>query len=317
MRFSDELRREAEPLWQAQHEHPFVRALGAGTLDPERFRFYIGQDYLFLVEYGRLLALACARAPRLALMTRFAELAHSTLHSELELHRASAAEAGISPEELAAEPMAPLTRAYTDFLLRTAALGDFAELVAGLLPCMWGYSELGRRLAERGLPANERYARWIEMYAAEEFAELADWCREACDEAAAGAGAETRRRMREAFLESSRYELAFWEAAWGLRAREQRPAWLTVLPPRRLSRTDATGSLRVRRGGVAGRLIGRSARRVGDGGCRAGAPERPEAGQGDPGDDHDRAERKRQIEALAVDRPALEQGEDREHEAEQ
>ncbi len=216
MRFSEELREAAAQIWEAQHEHPFVRGIGDGTLDPERFRFYIRQDYLFLIEYGRLLALACARAPRLALMQRFADLAQATLRTEMELHRAYAAEWGIAREQLEAEPIAPATRAYADFLLRTAALGDFGELVGALLPCMWGYSELGRRLAERGRPANELYARWIDMYAGEDFTKLASWCREVCDETAAGAGGEGHSRMREAFVESSRHELAFWDAAWQL-----------------------------------------------------------------------------------------------------
>jgi thiaminase/transcriptional activator TenA len=76
---------------------------------------------------------------------------------------------------------------------------------------MWGYSELGRRLAEGGLPDEPRYARWIELYASQEFAELADWCRTLVDDEAASAPAETRARMRDAFLESSRHELAFWD----------------------------------------------------------------------------------------------------------
>jgi thiaminase/transcriptional activator TenA len=216
MSFSDELREAATEIWEAQHEHPFVRGIGDGTLDPERFRFYVRQDYLFLIEYGRLLALACARAPRLELMQRFADLAQSTLRTEMELHRVYADEWGIPREELEVEPIAPATRAYADFLLRTAALGDFGELVAALLPCMWGYSELGRRLAERGRPANELYARWIDMYAGDDFSELASWCLKICDETAAGAGAEGRSRMRDAFVESSRHELAFWDAAWRL-----------------------------------------------------------------------------------------------------
>jgi thiaminase len=119
-----------------------------------------------------------ARAPRLELMERFAELAHSSLRTEMDLHRAYAADWGISRGELERERPHPATRAYTDFLLRTAALGDFSELVAALLPCMWGYSELGQRLAQDRRPAEERYARWIEMYSGEEFAKLARWCRE-------------------------------------------------------------------------------------------------------------------------------------------
>ncbi len=172
------------------------------------------QDYLFLIEYGRLLALACARAPRLELMERFAELAHSTLRTEMDLHRSYAAEWGISSEELERERPQAATRAYTNFLLRTAALGDFAELVAALLPCMWGYSELGQRLAHEQRPGEQRSARWIDMYSGEEFARRARWCCELCDEAAAGAGEETRGRMQDAFIVSSRYELDFWEAAW-------------------------------------------------------------------------------------------------------
>jgi thiaminase/transcriptional activator TenA len=174
----------------------------------------VRQDYLFLIEYGRLLALACARAPRLELMERFADLAQSTLRTEMQLHRAYAAERGISRAALEQERPHAATYAYTDFLLRTAVLGDFGELVAALLPCMWGYSELGQRLAQRPRPPDERYARWIEMYSGKEFATLAGWCRNVCDQTAADAGEAGRRRMREAFLASSRHELEFWEQAW-------------------------------------------------------------------------------------------------------
>lgn len=211
MAFADELRQAADPIWAAQHDHPFVRGIGTGELGAEKFRHYIRQDYLFLVDYARLLALGCARAPRLDEMTRFAELAGAVLGSELELHRAYAAEWGIGPAELEHERPTATTRAYTDFLLRVAALGDYAELVAALLPCMWGYHELAARLAEHGPPANELYARWVDEYAGAEFGRLAEWCRDLTD-----AAAETgdRDRMTEAFLVSSRYELAFWDASW-------------------------------------------------------------------------------------------------------
>jgi thiaminase/transcriptional activator TenA len=214
MAFSDELRDAAADIWEANLRHPFVLGIGDGTLDPERFRFYVRQDYLFLIEYGRLLALACARAPRLELMERFAELTHSTLLTEMDLHRSFSAEWGISRGELERERPHVATRAYTDFLLRTATLGDFAELIAALLPCMWSYSELGQHLAGHAAGADGRYARWIAMYADDDFARLAGWCRQVCDEVGAGASAQTRERMVDAFVASSRYELEFWDAAW-------------------------------------------------------------------------------------------------------
>ena len=213
-RFSDRLYRLAQPVWEAQHSHPFVQGIGDGSLDIEKFKFWVRQDYLFLIDYARLLALAVARAPDLDSMRRFADLVHGTLNVEMDLHRSYAAEFGISTAELEAEEKAPTTRGYTDFLLRVAALGEFSELIAALLPCMWGFSDLGQRLAQGPGPADERYAKWIEMYSSEEFAELADWCRALVDRVAAGLPEETLRRMEDAFLTSSRYELLFWEMAW-------------------------------------------------------------------------------------------------------
>ena len=82
----------------------------------------------------------------------------------------------------------PTTQGYTDFLVRTAAQGDFAELAAALLPCMWGYAEIGQALSARGRSPDDRYARWVQMYASAEFAELADWCRALVDRLGAGLG---------------------------------------------------------------------------------------------------------------------------------
>ena len=213
MEFSARLRLLADSVWQAQHRHPFVVGIGDGTLPLEQFQFWIRQDYLFLIEYCRLFGLAAARAPDLETLTRFADLLHATAWTEMDMHRSYAAQFGVSAEELEREEMAPATRAYTDFLVRVAATGDFAELVSALLPCIWGFSEIGQRLAETSRPTDHRYAAWIEMYASTEFAELAAWCRELLDRVAGGAGAETQRRMEDAFLTSSRYELAFWESA--------------------------------------------------------------------------------------------------------
>jgi thiaminase/transcriptional activator TenA len=215
-RYSDELRSLAGGIWEAQHAHPFVQGLGDGTLEVERFRHFLRQDYAFLIEYARLLSLACTRAPRLEWMRRFAELTASTLGTEMEMHREFALTLRVTPEELECERATPTTRAYTEFLLRTAALGDFAELVAALLPCMWGYAELGQAIAPR-IPGNP-YAAWIRTYTSEEFAAQAEWCRSLTDELAADLGEAGRARMLEAFLQSSRHELAFWDMAWELEA---------------------------------------------------------------------------------------------------
>ena len=147
-------------------------------------------------------------------MGTFAELLESTVNTEMDLHRSYAAEFDISEAELERTDPSPTTRAYTDFLVRTASHGTFGDLVAALLPCMWGFNETGRRLAEAGRPDHERYAAWIDTYAGEEFTELTEWCKALMDDVAADASAADRERYRDRFETSAQYEYLFWDAAW-------------------------------------------------------------------------------------------------------
>ena len=212
--FTDELFAAARPVWEAQLEHPFVRGIAAGDLDEEVFRHWVVQDYLYLMEFARVFAWAAAKADRLASMGWYAAALDLTLNTEMELHRAYAARFGISAEDLEAGAMWPTNRAYTDFLVRTAADGDLAELVAALLPCAWGYAWIGQRLAEDERPSDRRYADWIETYASAEFQTAAEWLRGEMNRLVVDVSAEKRDRLRELFLLSSRYEWRFWEMCW-------------------------------------------------------------------------------------------------------
>jgi len=214
MSFTDELASVGDPVWDAIVAHPMVERLGDGTLDEAPFRYWVCQDYVYLIEYARLFAYGAASAPTLDRMSTFAQLLDETLHTEMELHRGYAAEFDISEKELAETEPSPTTQAYTDFLIRTAATGSFGDLVAALLPCMWGYNVTGNRLAETGLPDDDRYAEWVETYSGEEFTELTNWCLELMDEVAAEATATDRERYRSLFRTSAKYEYLFWDAAW-------------------------------------------------------------------------------------------------------
>ena len=61
--FADSLCTAARPQLELQLAHPVVRGIGAGTLDERRFRHWLAQDYLFLLDYVRLFALAAAGPP--------------------------------------------------------------------------------------------------------------------------------------------------------------------------------------------------------------------------------------------------------------
>jgi thiaminase/transcriptional activator TenA len=214
MTFADQLYTAARPLWDAQLAHPFVKGIGDGSLPVERFARWVRQDYLYLKDYARVFAWAAAKADRLESMGWYAGVLHLTLNTEMGLHRAYAERFGISAEALEAEQAWPTTRAYTNFLIRTAADGDMADLVAALLPCAWGYVYIAQALAREKPPADRRYADWIAQYVSDEFVQAAEWLKAELNRLAEGTTAEKRARLTQIFLLCSRYELMFWEMCW-------------------------------------------------------------------------------------------------------
>ena len=212
--FVEQLKQEVKPQIDAQLEHPFVRGIANGSLDPKVFENWVKQDYRYLIEYARVFGFCAARADTLEAMTWYANALHLTLATEMDLHRQYAKRFGISAEELESTPMWPTTRAYTDFLVRFAQSGDYAEAVAALLPCTWGYVDLALELAKGKPPDDQRYADWITQYSAPEFVAASDWLKDEMERVAAGKNTTARDRLVDLFVTSCRYELAFWEMCW-------------------------------------------------------------------------------------------------------
>ena len=57
MKFSEVLFSEVKKIWDGYLEHPFVKGIGEGTLDKEKFKNYLIQDYLYLKDYAKVFAI--------------------------------------------------------------------------------------------------------------------------------------------------------------------------------------------------------------------------------------------------------------------
>ena len=86
-KFSDHLRALGDSIWEAQRNHPFVRGVGDGTLEVERLKFWVRQDYLYLIDYSRVYNLAAAKAPGPELSGWLTFHADYTLNKEMALHQ--------------------------------------------------------------------------------------------------------------------------------------------------------------------------------------------------------------------------------------
>jgi thiaminase/transcriptional activator TenA len=211
------MRRACAAEWELELAHPFLIGLADGTLPQASFRRYMIQDYLFLIAYARVLALASAKAPDLEGMGKLAELLHATLNVEMELHRGFAARVGIDRGELERAEMLPGCHAYTSHLLAVAWAQPPAVIAAALLPCQLGYAEIAQHLAERGESPVPEYAEWVRAYVADEYVSLAGWLAGYADRLASDASQTEWAAMVRAYQASLRYERGFWDMALGER----------------------------------------------------------------------------------------------------
>ena len=215
MSFSNHLRQLAKSSWEAQLTHPFVVALGNGTLSERKFKYYILQDARFLGDLSRVFAAGAVRAPDSDSALRFAELAEETITVEHRLHENYGMRWKMTAQQMTRVPMAPTTYAYTRHMLTVAHSGSAAEITVVALPCAWIYCVVGQHLLKKAPPPkNHPYRNWLMLYASPEFAAVQEWMRKKVDQWAKTAGAEEKQRMEDAFIISSRYEWMFWEMAW-------------------------------------------------------------------------------------------------------
>lgn len=214
-KFTDYLLRTGEKYWESYLHHPFVQGIGDGTLDTAAFRYYMCQDYVYLMDYAKLYAYGVIKARDLKTMELFSTVTEGLLHTEMELHRQYAARFDITQEELEQTEPSPMNIAYTKYMLSVAQTGSLAELVACLLPCIWGYAHIGKRLAKAGLPESQPlYHDWILMYASEEMDKMASWMAALMDELAEGVSEAERQVLEKHFITTTKFEYMFWEMSY-------------------------------------------------------------------------------------------------------
>ncbi|TMR09109.1 thiaminase II [Nonomuraea turkmeniaca] len=218
--FCDDMLLRTADLMSAIHDHPFNVALGDGTLDRDRFAFYIVQDGRYLEAFSKALATASARATHPADAAFFAQSAHTALAAERLLHAGYVEQLGADAAGIATSPTC---LAYASFLQATALAAPYPVLAAAVLPCFWIYQDVGTALLQRtGDVPDHPYRQWIDTYSDPGFAASVDRAKAIADRLAATAGQATTEAMAEAYCTAAAYEWMFWDSAW------RRETWPTT-----------------------------------------------------------------------------------------
>jgi len=214
MSLSARLREDAREIWEKIFNHPFVIELYKGILPPEKFKYYVIQDYNYLIGMAKAFSILATKAPDHNLLREALIVAHADATIELENYNKLLKKLGLSLEEVLATEPAPTNTAYVNHILATCMLGSPGECLAAILPCFWTYMEIPRvheKLIEEN--RNELYREWIETYRSKEYIELTLKLISLMDSYGAS---EEYSRLRKAFITSSRYEWMFWDMSYRL-----------------------------------------------------------------------------------------------------
>lgn len=219
MKLTERMHVAVADIWKACLEHPFVQGIGDGTLDVEKFRYFMLQDYLYLFDYARVFALGVVKAREPELMRTFARNVDAILGGEMKIHRAYMARLGIAEEQVFSVQPALDNLSYTHYMLAAAEAGGPMEIVAAILACSWSYAEIGQALDRiTGAAEHPFYGEWVRGYASEDYAQTNEALIELMDQLAEGCTEAQAARLVEIFVNCSRYELGFWDMAWEMRS---------------------------------------------------------------------------------------------------
>tara|TARA_E500000331_G_scaffold258765_1_gene249618 strand:+ start:107 stop:787 length:681 start_codon:yes stop_codon:yes gene_type:complete len=210
----DQLKANCTQDWTAYVEHDFVRQLGTGTLPEAAFREYLIQDYLFLIQFARAYALAVYKSDTLPDMRQAAAGMSAILDIEMGLHVEFCAGWGLTEADMQSAPEASACMAYTRFVLERGMAGDLLDLHAALAPCIVGYAEIGAMLtADPNTTVDGNpYMPWIDMYAGDEYQEVAASEKAFLDDLLARRGGPARMAaLSDTFTKATRLEADFWQ----------------------------------------------------------------------------------------------------------
>ena len=209
------LRKEKEVvrIWESIFKHPFVIELYSGSLPLDKFKYYVKQDYNYLIGMMRAYSLLAAKAGYYV-ARKALEIAYSDATIEMEAYIRLLDELGMTLDEVINTDPSPTNEAYMNFLINICSLGTPLECLVSTLPCFWTYLEIAEKHKEL-LRSNKQeiYVKWCKTYLSEDYRKLLLELRRLIDDLWSKEKGDYRKLLK-LFIKASKYEWMFWDAAY-------------------------------------------------------------------------------------------------------
>jgi thiaminase (transcriptional activator TenA) len=206
--WSHEAQQQVKPILAQIRQLPFIKALGDGSLAPDKFRFYLQQDVLYLRHYSRIMRMIADRCTLASDAEQFRRFSSETIKAEQYMQQ------NLLQNNLTAAQQIPSCLLYTAFLYQQLITEPLPVAIASTLACFYIYQQVGEHLLARADIHSNPYLRWIETYNYPEYCRDGAIAMNIADRLAISNSTKIRTSMLHSFLIAAKLEKQLWHNCW-------------------------------------------------------------------------------------------------------
>jgi len=196
--------------WSEYTDHKFLSDLVSNKLHDKNFKKYLIQDYIFLQQFLKILALTVYKSKSFEEINRSVNFIKGIDH-EIKLHVSYCKKWKIPLRSLNNIKVESANSAYTDHVLSVGKNGNNLDIFSSLSPCIIGYGEIGFKLSKIKNWKKSKYSSWIKMYSSKEYQQVAKDNIDYLDILFKNNKNKNLSKLKSNFKKSTILERNFWE----------------------------------------------------------------------------------------------------------
>ena len=204
------LKNSCNKEWSEYTDHKFLSDLVSNKLPDRNFKNYLVQDYVFLQQFLKILALSVCKSNSFEEINRSVNFIKG-IDLEIKLHTSYCKKWKISLKSLNNIKVESANSAYTDHVLSVGKNGNNLDIFSCLAPCIIGYGEIGFKLSKIKNWKKSKYSSWIKMYSSKEYQQVAKDNIDYLDILFKKNKNKNMNKLEKNFKKSTILEKIFWE----------------------------------------------------------------------------------------------------------
>ena len=196
--------------WSEYTNHKFLSDLVNNKLSDKNFKKYLIQDYIFLQQFLKILALSVYKSNSFDEIKKSVNFIKGIDH-EIKLHVSYCKKWRVPLGSLNNIQVEKANSAYTNHVLNVGKKGNNLDIFSCLSPCIVGYGEIGFKLSKIKNWKKSKYSSWIKMYSSNEYQLIAKDNINYLDILFRNSKNKNLAKLKKNFKKSTILERNFWE----------------------------------------------------------------------------------------------------------